>query len=417
MSYSKILRRESFGGLLVHPASGGITILDSDDFEREEENARLRPGEVRAVDVTAAGWPLRSDALSSPASAYIEVTRRCDAACRHCYADAALQGRHDAMTFGELTGLLCALAEAGAWYIRLTGGEPTLRPDLLDLLEVIRGHGMRPSLNTHGRYGEETLRGLIEHGLQDFRVSLDGTEEVNDHLRGPGAYREVVATLRTLAEHNRTAVHPVDVTVNVVLMRANRHCLRPLAALAAELGVRISFGLLRPMGRADRDQMLSPPEVLAAAHEANQLRRTLGLTAERLRINYDIYCSRGPQTQEAFQPFPLDNTRCPIATQGIGVRADGRLVPCVYLARGHLVGEDVRDRDVLEIWHRSSLLNGVRASRRRGCDGCPHLGRHCNAGCPACALVVSEDLDGRDPYCVRDVDPAALGLPPFGGSP
>ena len=90
----------------------------------------------------------------------------------------------------------------------------------------------------------------------------------------------------------------------------------------------------------------------------------------------------------------------------LGVTAAGRVVPCNYLAlvdNGRWVGEDVRGRNVLDLWHHSEVLKLARQVRRSACADCRYHRTKCNGGCPATAVVLKGGLDAADPYCVRDI--------------
>ena len=417
MKQMSLLRRESFGAVFMSQPGSKMTFLNKEGFFRKKAEL-LTDGhsdeqEIRLVDVTALGYPLRTDALSSPGAVYIEVTKRCDFACTHCYANSDSMASNDELSFIELEAILKQLAEYGAYYIRLSGGEPTLRADLPDILDVVVQRGMKPSLNTHGRYGERTLQCVLDHGVRDIRISLDGSEKVNDAIRGQGSYRSVLATLQCLAAYNKTAEEPADPTINVVLMKSNLHCVGELIELAGRLDVKISFGLLRPAGRGQISQMLSPEEVVTAAFEVERLRQALSLEKRQVRVNYDIFCPA--ETPMSTDPFPFDNTTCPIGVLGLGVSAGGRVMPCNYLGSvhdGYWLGEDIRSKDILDIWHHSRVLNEARKVSRLVCRGCRYYAAKCNGGCPTTAYLTGNGLDGRDPYCVREVE-----IPPNGQTP
>ncbi len=407
MNERLLLRREWFGGQLIELPGARMTFLDQDGYESKRRELANRPGDglpARIVDVSTRGYPLRRDALSTPGTLYIELTRRCDGGCTHCYADAGPAPAEGEMSLAEIERLLREFAAWGGYYVRLTGGEPTLREDFLAILDVIAEESLRPSVNTHGRCSQGLLREMLARGVQDIRISLDGTEEVNDAIRGPGSYRSVLATLHRLADYNRTATVPADPTINVVLMKSNRHCLSAMVGLAAELGFKLSFGLLRVAGRSDVSEMLSPEEVAGAAYEVQQLRGALGLAKGRVRINYDIFCAAA--SGGAAKPFPFDNSCCPLGTMGLGVSAEGRIMACNYLGYMHgdrWLGEDVRQADLMDLWTDAKIFAEARALTRSDCQDCDHYIARCNGGCPASACALTGDLDARDPYCVTDV--------------
>lgn len=370
-----------------------MTFLDENGFNSRKTELASKQ-DVRMVDASEMGFSIRRDGLSTPGMGYLELTKRCDGQCAHCYANAGSMETNNEMSFKQVERLLEELAGKGMYAIRLTGGEPTLREDLLDVLDVINHTGMKPSLNTHGLYGEGTLRGILEKGVKDIRISLDGEEEVNDAIRGKGGYRMAIATLHRLKEFNQA-----DPTINVVLMRSNLHCIGHMIRLGRRYDCKVSFGLLRPAGRAGAEQMLSREQVLQAASSVERRRQELGLTGDRVRINYDIYCKQG---ENRSKPFPFDNTGCPIGTMGLGINSNGRVTLCHYLNSDPWIGESVLEKPVMEIWSGSGIINRARALKRKGCESCAHYGVKCNGGCPATAYQVTGDLDGRDPYCIHE---------------
>jgi radical SAM protein with 4Fe4S-binding SPASM domain len=409
MAARQILRREHFGGIFRNMVVRNFEFLTPLEYERKRQALIDAQGSgdlnVLFFDATQEGYPLLGNAASSPLDLHLELTKRCNCACTHCFVDSvASQSETDEMTLTEITSVIRQLARVGGMYVRLTGGEPTIRDDFFDIVDVIVGEGLVVGLNTNGMFGKETLAGILSRDVKDIRISLDGPPEINDRIRTQGSYRKVLGTLENIAQHNQATERPVDVTINVVLMRSNQDHIEPMVELAAKLGFRVSFGLLRLAGRARMGEMLSPEEVVAASCRIHQARARLGLHPGRVRANYDIFGP--PRDSSRDGPFPFDNSKCPIGTTGCTIDARGRIVPCGYMVNmDDWVGQDVRGKDLLDLWHHSPVLARARQVRRHSCAGCRYHIVQCNGGCPVMAYL-DGDVDGRDPYCVRDV---ALG--------
>ncbi|HWQ07701.1 MAG TPA: radical SAM protein [Holophaga sp.] len=116
----------------------------------------------------------------------LEVTRRCDLGCRHCLAGG---GQDLEPSLAQLKEDLAALTEPGKTLVQLTGGEPTLRDDLPELVAAAKAAGCRyVQLNSNGiRLGEDAgyARALAEAGLSFVFMQFDGTEEaIHEALRG-----------------------------------------------------------------------------------------------------------------------------------------------------------------------------------------------------------------------------------------
>lgn len=124
-----------------------------------------------------------------PFLAQLVVTRRCNLACGYCFE---YDKTSDPVPVVTLEQRLEKLRDLRAWVVCLTGGEPTLHPDLVKLVRRMRELGFRRrQMITNGYHlTRETIEGLNEAGLTDLQLSLDGvrrngtTLKVLDSLRG-----------------------------------------------------------------------------------------------------------------------------------------------------------------------------------------------------------------------------------------
>lgn len=140
--------------------------------------------------------PVEAPALSraqwlgyGPFLAQLVVTRRCNLSCGYCFEYDKVS---DPVPFVTLERRLGKLRDLRAWVVCLTGGEPTLHPDLLKLVRRMRELGFRRrQMITNGYHlTRKTIEGLNAAGLTDLQLSLDGvrrngtTLKVLDSLRG-----------------------------------------------------------------------------------------------------------------------------------------------------------------------------------------------------------------------------------------
>ncbi len=119
------------------------------------------------------------------------ATRRCNLKCIHCYAHAKDQPSPDELSTDEGKRLLDDLADFGAPVVLFSGGEPLMRPDLVELADYAVKKGMRAVISTNGTLiTPELAQSLKAVGLSYVGISLDGLEAVNDRFRGvKGAFR------------------------------------------------------------------------------------------------------------------------------------------------------------------------------------------------------------------------------------
>ncbi|MGO9022358.1 MAG: 12,18-didecarboxysiroheme deacetylase [Syntrophobacteraceae bacterium] len=122
------------------------------------------------------------------------VTRRCNLKCVHCYAHAKDEEFSGELSTSEGKAVLDDLAAFGSPVVLFSGGEPLVRPDLIELAEYAVGKGMRAVISTNGTLiTSQTAADLKKVGLSYVGISLDGLDEVNDRFRGvKGAFRRAM---------------------------------------------------------------------------------------------------------------------------------------------------------------------------------------------------------------------------------
>ncbi len=124
-------------------------------------------------------------------------TKTCNLKCMHCYAgsDAHL---YDQLSTEEAKVMIDDLAAFGAPVLLFSGGEPCMRPDLLELMRYAKAAGMRVVLSTNGTLiTPELAREFAEIGLSYVGVSIDGNPEThNDFRKSPTAFERAMEGLR-----------------------------------------------------------------------------------------------------------------------------------------------------------------------------------------------------------------------------
>lgn len=145
---------------------------------------------------------------------YIQITRECNQLCRFCSNPPSGQ----VATLADLQSQVDDLLDGGADGVILTGGEPTLSPDLRDLLAYVTGRGAPCRIITNGQHLSEgpLLDELVDAGLRHLHVSMySHRESVQDMLtRNPGGWSKVVRTLERLGAHPAGLAVDLNVVIN-----------------------------------------------------------------------------------------------------------------------------------------------------------------------------------------------------------
>src|SRR6266487_5178042 len=170
-----------------------------------------------------------------PLSAHLDVTYRCNERCEHCYLD---HDDHGEMTTAEMCNALDQLAEAGVFFLILSGGEVLMRRDFFQILEHARAllFSVKIKTNAFMIRGPEADR-MRELGVQSVQVSIySHRPEVHDAVtKLPGSLKRSIAGIRFLKARG------LKVTIANVLMRQNLNDYAGVQALARELDVKFTI--------------------------------------------------------------------------------------------------------------------------------------------------------------------------------
>ncbi len=166
--------------------------------------SKLYCGAVEAADVLR--YKRRSNKLPSDMLQFSKdkkpvvvwnCTQTCNLKCAHCYAGSENKKYKGELTTEQAKVMIDDLAEFGCPVLLFSGGEPTMRKDLLELMKYAKDKGMRVVISTNGTLiTPEKARQYAEVGLSYVGVSLDGMEKVHDQFRGvDGAFRRALEGL------------------------------------------------------------------------------------------------------------------------------------------------------------------------------------------------------------------------------
>jgi 12,18-didecarboxysiroheme deacetylase len=124
-------------------------------------------------------------------------TRTCNLKCVHCYAGSDAQ-RYDELTTDEAKTMIDDLAAFGCPVLLFSGGEPTIRPDLVELMGYAKQKGMRVVISTNGTLiTPEKAEEYAKVGLSYVGVSIDGVPETHDKFRCvPGSFERSMEGIR-----------------------------------------------------------------------------------------------------------------------------------------------------------------------------------------------------------------------------
>jgi radical SAM protein with 4Fe4S-binding SPASM domain len=341
------------------------------------------------------------------------LTYRCNLACEHCYLDAGgtpLVATENFADRSELGTEDCfkVIDEIAAFAPEcvtiLTGGEPLLRRDILEIVRRAADRGLWVVVGTNGvRITENLARRLAEAGARGLSLSLDALDpDRHDHFRRVrGAWQNTVEGAAIL--HNAALPFIVQTT-------AGSHNIGELEAIADFAHDRLAAKVwnlyfLVPTGRGQFVSDITPAqydEVLASLFKIQAKYDRRMLVNAKCAPHYIKTVlgnsSTSTPSPALFRIYSGGAGGCPAGTHYMGIRPNGDVTPCPYLP---VFAGNLRGASLADLWASSEVFTGIRGRSALGgrCGACEMNG-HCG-GCRARAYGMTGDLMAEDPLCTH----------------
>jgi radical SAM protein with 4Fe4S-binding SPASM domain len=307
---------------------------------------------------------------AAPPRMDLALTYRCNNNCYFCYTG----GPHKMaeLKTKDWKKVLDKLWDSGIPQVVFTGGEPTLRPDLVELVDHARE--FVTGLVTNGRKLAGLAADLHRVSLDYAQVSLEApTAELHDRMVGAtGAWQETCDGIRAGLKSG------LEVITNTTLTTDNMAAFPDLIKTGANLGLKVmACNTLICSGRgivAREDTEVKIDDLKAT------LTRALA-AADKASIRLEWYT---PTCYRQFNPldFGFGVKACSAAQYNMTVQPDGSVIPCQSWLK-EKVGNILKD-PWEKIWNHPVCI-GFREKAylkdREECKGCEHLSR-CYGGCP-----------------------------------
>jgi radical SAM protein with 4Fe4S-binding SPASM domain len=310
----------------------------------------------------------------------LALTYRCNINCSHCYNQ---RRESEELNTGDWKKIIKTLWDNGIPHIDFTGGEPTLRQDLLELIEYAEDLGLITGLLTNGVIlaDEKFVARLKDAGLDYVQITIESQlEEVHNHMVASAAFAKTVQGIKNAVAHS------IHVITNSTITAANRDHMDGLIHFLKNLGVR-SFAvnsIIKAGKSRHQDNGLSENELLPMLNRLRQL-------AEQEEMKFiwytpTQYCRLNPVE------FDLGVKQCTAGKYNLAIEPDGTVIPCQSFFRplGNILNDPFE-----KIYNHDFLVS----LRRRDwamdkCRECEWLST-CGCGCP---LQIS-----KDSFCCPDL--------------
>ncbi len=310
-----------------------------------------------------------SDRPTAPYRMDLAITYRCNNECGHCYNGRPRQ--YPELATADWIKILDRLWQIGVPHIIFTGGEPTLRNDLPELIRHAESNGQITGLNTNGRRLKDPfyVRQLVDAGLDHVQITLEShNPDIHDKMVArPGAWEDTTAGIRNVLSSG------LYVMTNTTMLQDNSPFMGQTLDFLAELGVPTvglnaliysGKGLEVGTGLANSDL----PDLLDLAKQ-----KTEQHNQRLIWYTPTDYCQFNPLD------YGLGVKGCTAALYNMCIEPDGGVIPCqsFYQTLGQILEDNWES-----IWHHPLAVQlRERKNLPVRCESCDLL-VECGGGCP-----------------------------------
>jgi radical SAM protein with 4Fe4S-binding SPASM domain len=182
-----------------------------------------------------------------PLQGTLELTRRCNLDCAHCYTNLLLadqDARGAELTVDEYARILDEVAAAGCLWLLVTGGEIFARPDALEIYTLAKRRGFLITLFTNGTLIDDQIAAYLAE-WRPFKVEITiygATAATHEAITGePGSFARCLAGARRLLDRG------VPLSLKTIVMTGNHHEIAGMQQIAADMGLGFRFdGMINP---------------------------------------------------------------------------------------------------------------------------------------------------------------------------
>jgi radical SAM protein with 4Fe4S-binding SPASM domain len=323
---------------------------------------------------TARIVPFGEGDIKFPVLSEIALTYRCNNECQFCYAFSPHRETKE-MTTDEVRRIIDMIADdAHVPSLSFTGGEPTLREDLFELIAYARGKGLRVNLITNGRRcaDPEFVQRLVQADLNSAQVSIEGPDaKTHDQIAGaPGSFEQTVKGIKNLKETD------IYTHCNTTICRPNVDKLEALVDfIADELELSyFSMNMVIYTGTAAKLRN----ELQVKYEDIGEIVKRVKRRANKKGVQFVWYA---PTPVCMFNPIALGlgAKSCAACDGLLSVDAEGGLLPCSSFSEpvGNLLQESFE-----KVWNnRASKFWRSKDYAPVGCKECDHFD-YCFGACP-----------------------------------
>lgn len=347
--------------------------------------------------------------FSTPWSVSWQIASNCNLRCKHCFfaGDQNLYNKNDDLNTQEVLKLTQGLIDDfGIVAISITGGEPLLRNDLIEVIKTFKKANVAVSLQTNGTLVTEKIAkqlGEILNLNSDYvQVSLDGTEIPYNSIRGEDTFKNAIQGIKFLMQNG------IRVNVNCTPIKTNLNDLPDLYKFCTDLGInKFSISRFNPYYEEQNELIPDFNDLIKAAAKIIEQKRTSDtffelnfkffdfVQNEQLRKYADDYLLKNPRGNTACNNLSCHNHNTAY------INPSGKIYLCFSVEEENNQLGDFRKESLKEIWkkRKSNEFFDPRLVENMVCKTCKYLSI-CKGGCMGSAYRHYGNRNYPDGLCL-----------------
>lgn len=386
------------GRLETITAEGFSKQLPDGFIESSSEDQSIQRVEHEGIVVFTGERPTTH--VRFPRRIYFQITRNCNLACSYCFIKAE-KGAPDVPT-EYVSKIAEFMGQNGLMEVRLTGGEPTVHPDFLDIMHKFKQEGVYVSVATNGLWNKRVRDTLFKEEHLWVICSVDGPKDIHEKYR-PGTFDIIIKNLRTLKDKNPSS----RIRLTTVLTRENMNHIYDLGAVCQAVGAEsITVIPLRPQVRDPNivNQMIKGYEFRGVIEDLIRATEYFGIKfTTTMETDYKEKIYRDPIVRK--------RSSCAAGREATNldynaITGEFQVYACSYspasdlqalqaIREPFLAGTFHRENvsRFLDIWRDEAAWQLYRdlSIRSKGCQECEYLVRHqCTGSCPIQNVDISQ---------------------------
>lgn len=339
------------------------------------------------------------------------VTNKCNLKCKFCSVKAG--SYNDEIPLTRIKEIIDEAIKYGLSDLHLTGGEPTLRGDLEQIVSYAVSNGLNVRLITNGTLlPKQRLDSLYDSGLKSIMISVDGTEEYHDKVRGvKGTYKKAYETLLYAKEKG------MYVRANSVAWKDNCEEILKLLDIFNDLKIDVySIFLGSPLGYAieQKDNTIDANDWKEFCNKVKEKVRNNNFYTKVVMEKGYLYSDEDPKSVLGLGGRGRGCYKITEFTDFLLIRSNGDVYPCVFYSNESEPIGNIYKNSLKEIHDnfKNNELYKHYGEYPLECKSCKKV-KYCHGGCRGYAKLCKNDWFQKDPRCHDQLKDSPVPLCPI----